>query len=222
MTKAKTLRWWALVAVLGLALGTSVACGTNDQEYPTQPPARNVGDTLIGDDSLIANFEVDAPEDPTDRSRIFIDTSLGFILKWKWDFGDGKTSSFQNPVHTYNKDGTYVVLLTVSNSDTSDSVTQFVTIGEIEEPPPEGQPPLASFSFTANNETLTVIFVDTSSGPPTSWAWSFGDGTGSNAKDPIKTYSSAGTYLVTLTVTNSAGSDSSASFVTIGTASGED
>ena len=70
-------------------------------------------------------------------------------------------------------------------------------------------PPVASFSGSPTSGTapLNVAFSDTSSGGPTSWAWNFGDGTTSTAQNPSKTYSSAGTYTVALTVSNAAGSD---------------
>jgi len=68
-------------------------------------------------------------------------------------------------------------------------------------------------SFTARNTTgkvpLTVIFNDTSSNSPMSWLWDFGDGDSTNAteQNPVHTYETVGTYTVTLTATNSAGSD---------------
>ena len=69
--------------------------------------------------------------------------------------------------------------------------------------------PVASFtqSSTGGIRPLTVNFTDTSSGPPTSWLWNFGDGTTSTSQNPSKTYSSAGTYTVSLQATNSLGSN---------------
>jgi PKD repeat protein len=70
--------------------------------------------------------------------------------------------------------------------------------------------PTASFSAapTSGAAPLAVQFTDTSSGGPTAWTWNFGDATPtSSAQNPAHTYSAAGTYTVTLTVSNSAGSD---------------
>ena len=67
-------------------------------------------------------------------------------------------------------------------------------------------PPTAGFNYTTNN--LTANFTDTSSdsdGTIASRSWNFGDGTTSNATNPSKTYASAGTYTVTLTVTDNGG-----------------
>lgn len=79
--------------------------------------------------------------------------------------------------------------------------------------PPE--PPEASFTFTANN--LDVIFENTTSGDFNSSTWTFGDGSPpSNETNPIHTYAVAGTYLVTLTVSNSVGdTDETSQFVTV-------
>jgi len=69
--------------------------------------------------------------------------------------------------------------------------------------------PTASFSAapTSGTAPLAVQFTDTSSGSPTAWTWNFGDGTGATTQNPAHTYTAAGTYTVTLTVSNSAGSD---------------
>ena len=52
----------------------------------------------------------------------FVDRSTGNVSSWSWDFGDGSTSSDQNPSHTYNDSGRYTVSLTVSDG-TNNSVT---------------------------------------------------------------------------------------------------
>ncbi len=67
--------------------------------------------------------------------------------------------------------------------------------------------PVSSFAanVTSGTAPLTVQFTDTSTNTPTSWLWSFGDGTTSFDPSPTHTYAVAGTYLVTLIVTNAAG-----------------
>lgn len=54
---------------------------------------------------------------------------------------------------------------------------------------------------------MTVSFTDKSTGTPTSWKWSFGDGTYSTQKNPIHKYSKVGNYTVSLTIKNAAGSN---------------
>lgn len=70
----------------------------------------------------------------------------------------------------------------------------------------------ASFTFIVSG--LTVTFKNTSSGSPTEFFWDFGDNTTgieTTAEDPIHTYAAGGTYTVTLTITDAAGGNDSAS-----------
>ncbi|WP_301663651.1 PKD domain-containing protein [Methanoculleus frigidifontis] len=69
--------------------------------------------------------------------------------------------------------------------------------------------PVANFTanVTAGIRPLTVQFTDTSTGEPTFWSWSFGDGETSSEQNPVHTYTAAGAYTVNLTVTNAAGTD---------------
>ena len=70
-----------------------------------------------------------------DLTVTFTDQSYdpdGTIVSWLWDFGDGNTSTAQNPVHTYASDGTYSVALTVTDDkDATDSVTKDVSVGSV-------------------------------------------------------------------------------------------
>jgi PKD repeat protein len=70
-------------------------------------------------------------------------------------------------------------------------------------------PPVANFtaSTTTPYANAPLTFTDTSTNFPTSWLWSFGDGTTSTVQNPTKTYTTAGTYSVTLTATNPSGTD---------------
>ena len=76
--------------------------------------------------------------------------------------------------------------------------------------------PVSSFTVYPLYGTapLTVDFYDASTNNPTSWNWSFGDGTYNNSQNPTHLYSDAGTYTVNLTATNAAGSGSSEQTVT--------
>jgi len=84
-------------------------------------------------------------------------------------------------------------------------------------PGPTVVAPVASFtkSTGAGDVPFGVTFTDTSINTPTSWLWDFGDGINSTAQNPVHTYSVAGTYNVTLTATNSAGSNTSAAQVVV-------
>ncbi len=73
-----------------------------------------------------------------------------------------------------------------------------------------GVPPVANFAAQPHSGAapLAVTFTDQSTGSPTSRAWNFGDGASGSGPNPQHTYNLPGNYSVTLTVTNSAGSDS--------------
>lgn len=127
----------------------------------------------------------------------FTNTSVNGV-SYLWDFGDGGTSTEENPSYSYSAGGTYTVTLTAtSETDDTDTTTADITV----EPVPV--PPSADFTFEATN--LDVVFTDGSQandGNITAYAWDFGDGTGtSTMASPSYSYAAAGTYQVTLTIT---------------------
>ncbi|MGC9084516.1 MAG: PKD domain-containing protein, partial [Anaerolineae bacterium] len=67
------------------------------------------------------------------ETMAFTDTSQATppVTAWHWDFGDGGTSSLQNPTHLYASTGNFVVTLVVTNSEGSDSVTGTVTVNPL-------------------------------------------------------------------------------------------
>ncbi len=77
--------------------------------------------------------------------------------------------------------------------------------------------PVAQFSANPQSGSvpLTVQFTDASTGPPTSWSWNFGDGTSvSGVANPAHTYTNVGSFTVTLTVSNGAGTSSTSKTIT--------
>jgi PKD repeat protein len=135
----------------------------------------------------------------------FTDTSNNTPTGWYWTFGDGGTSTLQNPIYTYTSLGTYAVSLGASNSAGSNTTTRstYITVANTV------TPPVAAFTSDIRSGTapLTVLFTDTSTNSPTGWQWSFGDGTFNTEKNPSHTYTTGGTYSVTLTAVNSGGSN---------------
>jgi PKD repeat protein len=133
----------------------------------------------------------------------FTDQSSGVIAAWSWDFGDGTSSTDQSPAHTYMA-GAYTVSLTVSGPGGSHTETKadYITVTA---------PPAPTAKFTAEPTSgqfpLNVQFTDNSEGDITAWSWDFGDGTGSTEQSPAHTYTAAGNYTVSLTVTGPGGSD---------------
>ena len=125
------------------------------------------------------------------------------ITSWLWDFGDGNTGTVQNPSHTYSSAGNFnVTLRATTSSGCSKTLTRnnFIQVGN---------GVTANFTNTAPTGCslpITINFTNTSSGSgPLTYAWNFGDGGTSTAQHPTHTYTAAGNFTVTLTVTNSTG-----------------
>lgn len=152
-----------------------------------------------------ADFTVDPANGTVPLTVAFTDQSSGNPTSWRWDFGDGTTSTSQNPApHVYATAGTYTVSLTAANVAGSDTATKAGAVTATLPPAPT-----ADFSATptTGGAPLDVAFSDSSQGSPTSWSWDFGDGGSSTAQNPTHTYDSPGSYTVSLTVANAGGSD---------------
>ncbi len=137
----------------------------------------------------------------TNATVDFENTSSGVTI-FEWVFGDGNTSTDENPTHTYSEDGSYEVTLTVTNSCGTSTITETVVIAT---------PPTAGFGMDVASgcAPLVVNFVDESSTNTASWSWTFAGGTPSSSdlQNPTVEYTVPGTYDVTLEVTNAQGTD---------------
>ncbi|MDD2636883.1 MAG: PKD domain-containing protein, partial [Bacteroidales bacterium] len=227
----------------------------------------------------VANFEADVTTGCDNLTVNFTDLTNNAPTSWLWTFGDGESSTEQNPEHTYAYPGTYTVTLEATNIIDTDSKvkTAYITIGET----PlitlgmsqetilgndgtaavsnvsnglapytyiwsNGETTSAITGLTANEYCVTVTetngcsvsscinvtqealptptadfeanitqacgatlvsFTDLSANYPQTWAWDFGDGSTSNIQNPTHNYTVAGTYTVSLTVTNTGGTD---------------
>jgi PKD repeat protein len=190
--KTKMVVWLFLLLITGIFL-TSPALGA-------VPAASFISNTSSGNVPLTVQF---------------VDSSLNAPTSWTWLFGDGAFSSLQNPSHTYTTPGTYTVTLIAANSAGSNTVTYqgYITATKA------AAVPVVSFvsNVTSGSPPLSVQFLDTSSNSPSSWVWSFGDGGTSASPNPVYTYNTPGSYTVTLTATNLAGSNTTslANFITV-------
>lgn len=116
-----------------------------------------------------------------------------------WGKPDGK--GFSQTAIDANKDGiSDSAYKNITDSRYSDYLP-------LVDPKAEQKMPVTDFSsnITSGNPPLSVAFTDKSTNSPTSWKWSFGDGTYSTLMNPKHTYSAAGNYTVTLASTNEAG-----------------
>ncbi len=132
----------------------------------------------------------------------FTDTSSNSPTWWNWSFGDGGYSDLQSPDHSYasiigNSIAQYTVSLNVSNVDGYNTTTQtnYITAYPL------------NASFTANATSgyypTAISFTDASgNGTANNWSWNFGDGNTSFLQNPVFTYTHAGTFNVSVNVSN--------------------
>lgn len=130
---------------------------------------------------------------------LFTDNSTG-ATQWYWQFGDGGTSTQQNPSHTYLGYGNYIVTLIVSTSpNCADTIMDTVIVN-----------PIPVVSFVSDTVCLgdSTSFIDLSfipSGSITQWQWDFGDSNTSTLQNPVHVFSTPGNHTVTLTATSNNG-----------------
>jgi PKD repeat protein len=168
--------------------------------------------TAIFAQAPVAAFTSNVTQGCAPLGVAFKDQSTNSPTSWEWDFGNGSTSSSQNPGCTYSTPGTYTVTLIVKNASGANAVrmTNYITVY-----------PSPTVSF-GNNLTGgvacvpgTVQFINYSTpgqGTIVSDNWTFGDGGTSNQAAPTYTYTTTGYFNVSLTVTNSAGCSNKATY----------
>jgi gliding motility-associated-like protein len=133
---------------------------------------------------------------------LFSDQSQPTPTAWLWDFGDGATSSVQNPVHTYQDDGLYSVQLIVTDARACvDSLTRpdLILLGR-----PEGE---FVVSYQPDCPPVAVSYEAVGSSPYgiLSYKWAFGDGQEGSGPTATHVYADTGTYDIRLTITDSLG-----------------
>ncbi|NRA49151.1 MAG: PKD domain-containing protein, partial [Phaeodactylibacter sp.] len=127
----------------------------------------------------------------------FLDSTTLDPIAWLWTFGDGQSSTLNEPNHTYQNPGAYEVCLTTSNicgnTQFCDSVTVICS------------PPWVNFNWIESDGS--VSFFQLADDSVTDWSWDFGDGNISNEPNPIHTFLQSGNYPVCLTATDLCGTN---------------
>lgn len=183
-------------AAIFFALSSFMLLFAGCPPQPAQIDAEFTAQPLSGTAPLEVTF--------TDQS-----TSTGApITAWDWSFGDGGSSTEQNPAHTYLRAGKYSVILQVTSADGFDvrNEKEFIIVDN------PIIAPEARFSATplSGDIPLYVAFRDQSipgSAALVSWNWDFGDGAASFDRHAVHIYTAPGVYTVSLTVLTAAGVD---------------
>jgi gliding motility-associated-like protein len=130
------------------------------------------------------------------RQVQFTDASIGPVT-WLWNFGDGITSTLQNPVHIYGTLSNYTVTLTTTNGSCSHTISTVINLVD-------AVPDFTADRVMACKQTQTITFSSTSTNAASivSYLWNFGDGNTSTLQSPQHIYINSGNYTVTLTITD--------------------
>lgn len=107
--------------------------------------------------------------------------------QWEWDFGDGDSSSLENPSHQYSSAGTYHVCLIAGNNCSSDTFCQDLIV--------ECSPFSAAFTWLQSNDTVSFFDQSVNS---IQWQWDFGDGSLAFEQNPVHDYNATGNYFICL------------------------
>jgi PKD repeat protein/pimeloyl-ACP methyl ester carboxylesterase len=144
------------------------------------------------------------------------------ITTYLWDFGDGTTSTRQNPApHRYLEEGSYTVSLTVTATNNGRQLTA-TTVRDDYVIVTGKQSPAAAFTASTTNTFVNTPISFTDQSTPgtaaiTSYLWDFGDGATSTQRNPMHTYTDVGTFTVSLTVFSADGNatETKDDFITI-------
>ena len=184
-----------LVAGIGIDfnLGFGDQPGTLITNHYNAAPC--VGDCTLGQEAPVADFEAD-PEVVCEGDIVYYtDLSTNDPTAWAWTFdgGDPDVSDEQDPEVTYYDAGTYDVTLVVSNSGGEDDLLKedFITVNAVAIP---------EYTYEIFNDN--EVHFTNSSELATTYYWDFDDGEDSDEENPIHTYTSDGTYQVTLYASN--------------------
>jgi PKD repeat protein len=173
--------------------------GSLDPAAGNLPPLADANGPYSGTVGVAMTFDGSRSSDPD-----------GSISAYDWQFGDGSTGTGVRPTHTYLADGTFKVMLTVTDmvgATGTASTNAIIGLGN--------QPPVAvangPYSGTVG---VAVAFDSAGSSDPdgriASYSWDFGDGSNGTGARPTHVYGAAGMFNVTLTVTDDSGAADSA------------
>lgn len=165
------------------------------------PSAAFSADLERGEAPLTVDFDASASTDD------------GSITSYAWDFDDGSNDTGETVSHEFAAAGSYDVMLTVTDDG---GLTDQTTVTIRVDPPLPNQSPTATFTFSEDDAVVRQVDFDASGssdpdGTIVSYAWSLGDTSNDSGNTVEHTYSSNGSYVVSLTVTDDDGATATVS-----------
>lgn len=212
-TDATSYSWTTSGGTLSSTTATNPTLSvTTSGSYTVQLTAIGPGGTDVYTQTLSVSIQNPVASGTLSSSSValpsatvsFTNTSTN-ATSYYWDFGDGNTSSASSPTYTYSTAGTYTIMLIASNGNCPNDTTYFtVTVN------PAAPTPIAS--FTANGATICVtdsIQITNNSSNATSYVWSCNGGifSSTTAFEPTVSFTTSGSYTITLTASGPGGSD---------------
>ena len=189
-------------AVVGTYTATVTA--TNSVSSQSAQTAVVVDQTISG---LAANS--DSPTKLGNTTHLTATIAAGSRVSYQWNFGDGTTGSGSPATHPYGAAGTYTAIVTATNSVSSQVAQTTVNVDQ------------AITGLAANSDSPTKLGSSThltatlATGSRVSYQWAFGDGLTGSGSPATHPYAAVGTYIATVTATNSVGSQSAQTAVVV-------
>ncbi|MFY0254697.1 PKD domain-containing protein [Chitinophaga sp. 30R24] len=135
--------------------------------------------------------------------------SVGAV-SWLWDFGDGTTSTLENPSHTYTREGTYSIRLTATNTAGCNTTVDKRNYINIAKPNVTIYRSIAEGCIPLPVDFYTELDI---ADPIASYSWDFGDGSISTDARPTHIFTQEGTFYVTVTITTTTGCTATATTI---------
>ncbi len=187
-----SLRVWNTIGCMTTASNIVSSPWPYCEAGPDDPPGGNDSTDIVVGYNHVINL-CSAP------AEVRFNNPRGDADSWLWSFGDGNTSTLQDPTHDYDKEGTYTVnLISFYANGKADTLGRYATVNI--------RSPEVNFTYDlkASCSGTEVSFINTSVSPVL-WSWDLGNGSTSTQRDPAATYSTPGVYQVELNAMDSLG-----------------
>lgn len=159
----------------------------NDPNNPADEVLLNVLVDNVNCNALIADVQC--------GGNVCFDEDFPLATTITYHYGDGVAEQATDPCHTYTQSGTYTVMVVGCHAMGCDTLYQYIDVVLVS----------GDIGYVGAMVAGSPIQFYSNGQNATSYLWDFGDGNTSTLADPIHVYASAGVYLVTLTLTDSAG-----------------